>query len=123
MRYIAKDELPNIPNIGDVMACRYYHSFAYPDGIDALGDCGSEDADGKHWDIFHIHTETKDAYYGTPMLGMGLANCMILKVDTRPFLESELHHAVGMFGSHTRKMSKAWTVNITPIVSRWDNSE
>lgn len=88
IKYINKEDEVHIRNHGDVLACRYYHKM-YPNGVDAIGDCGSDNVAGKNWDIFHIHYETKDAYYGIPMLGMGLCDCMILKSDTRPFTEGE----------------------------------
>lgn len=107
-----------IKNSGDILACRYYHSFAYPDGVDAIGDCGAKKVDGKNWDVFHVHYETEDAYYGVPMLGFGLIDCMILKSDTRPFLENELEYNVGMFGSHTFKFINGQKVKIKPIKNK-----
>lgn len=88
IKYINKEDKEYIQNYGDVLACRYYHKI-HPSGVDAIGDCGSDPADGKNWDIFHVHYETKDSYYGIPMLGMGLCDCMILKSDTRLFSEVE----------------------------------
>ena len=107
-----------IKNIGDILACKYYHSFAYPNGINAIGDCGSEKVDSKSWDIFHVHYETEDAYYGVPMLGMGLMDCMILKSDTRPFLSNELEHNIGLFGIHTDTFRRGYNIKIEPVVDK-----
>jgi len=118
MEYIRKEEVESIENNGDVLACRYFHQL-YPNGVDAIGDCGSEKVGGKQWDVFHIHYETKDAYYGIPMLGMGLYNCMILKSDTRHFLKNELGYKVGMYGSHTSKYISSCEITIEPIVNKY----
>lgn len=117
MQYIKRKETSFIENKGDVLACKYYH-IIHADGIDAIGDCGAEEIDGKQWDVFHVQYETKDAYYGTPMLGLCLVECMILKSDTRPFLETELQYNVGMCGSHTGKHIASWNVNIVPIKNK-----
>lgn len=119
MKYIDKEKSNYVENNGDILACKYYHSFAYPNGIEAIGDCGSKKVNNKNWDVFHIHYETKDAYYGVPMLGMGLINCMILKTDTRPFLEDEFNYNIGMFGSHTKKFIKKYNIHINPIVNKF----
>lgn len=118
MKYINKKDIDYIENNGDVLACKYYHGFAYPNGIKAIGDCEAEKIDNKNWDVFHIYYETKDAYYGVPMLGMGLIDCMILKTDVRPFLEGEFNYKVGMFGSHTGKLSNKYNIKIEPIVNK-----
>lgn len=88
IEYVNKEDKEYVQNYGDVLACKYYH-IMYPNGIESIGDCESEAVDGKNWDVFHIHYETKDSYYGIPMLGMCLCDCMILKSDTRPFSEGE----------------------------------
>lgn len=118
MRYINKEDSNYIKNNGDILACKYYHEFIYPDGVDAIGDCGSKDVDNKKWDVFHIQYETKDAYYGVPMLGIGLIDCMILKTDTRPFLEDEFNYKVGMFGSYTGKLNDRYNIQIEPVVNK-----
>jgi hypothetical protein len=119
MKYIKKEETKFVENQGDILACRYFHSFAYPNGDNSIGDCGTINVDGKKWDIFHVHYETKDAYYGIPMLGFGLIDCMILKSDTRPFLSKELkNYKLGMFGSHTRKYVRSWNIDISPIINK-----
>ena len=119
MQYIKKEDTEYIKNDGDVLACKYYHGFAYPNGTEAIGDCGSEKVKDKDWDVFHVHYETKEAYYGTPMLGMGLMDCMILKTDTRPFLSEELNYNVGMFGSHTGKFINRHNIKINPVVNKF----
>ena len=119
MKYVNKEDIDYIENNGDVLACRYYHKFIYADGVDAIGDCCSKKIDNKDWDVFHVHYETKDAYYGIPMLGMGLVDCMILKTDTRPFLKSEFNYKVGMVGSDTGKISSQYSIQIEPIINEF----
>lgn len=118
MEYINKEEKDYIKNNGDILACKYYHKFIYPNGTEAIGDCDSKKVDNKNWDVFHIEYETKDAYYGRPMLGLGLEECMILKTDTRPFLEGEFNYKVGLFGSHTGKSINKYDIEIEPIVNK-----
>ena len=119
MEYVKKEKVDYVKNNGDVLACKYYHGFAYPNGKEAIGDCGSKQIDNKNWDVFHVHYETKDAYYGVPMLGMGLMDCMILKEDTRPFLEDEFDYSLGMFGSSTGKFVKEYNIEIKPIINKF----
>ena len=121
MRYINRKNTDYIENKGDILACKYYHGFGYPNGTEAIGDCGSKEIDNRNWDVFHVHYETKDSYYGVPMLGMGLMDCMILKTDTRPFLEDEFNYRVGMYGSHTGKLSSSGKCDIViePIVNKF----
>ncbi|APF21651.1 hypothetical protein [Clostridium butyricum] len=51
MKYIDKEKSNYIENNGDILACKYYHSFAYPNGIESIGDCGSEKVNNKNWDV------------------------------------------------------------------------
>ena len=118
MKYIRKEEVEYIKNHGDVLACRFFHPL-YPNGKKAYGDCGAVRVNGKDWDIFHVHYETKDAYYGIPMLGLGLVDCMILKSDTRPFLPKELkRHRLGMSGIFSEEYTEIWDIDIKPIVNK-----
>lgn len=119
MRYINIKEREYVKNNGDILACKYYHNM-FKEGLEAIGDCGAEEVDSKYWDIFHISYETEDAYYGIPMLGIGLVNCMILKKDTRPFLPSEISHTydINMYGSNTCKFIKGYNLQIEPIVNK-----
>lgn len=118
MKYIYKKETYYIENHGDILTCKYYYP-VYPDGKESYGHCGSEKVDNKNWDVFHVHYETKDAYYGIPMLGLGLMDCMVLKTDTRPFTDNELDYHVGMFGSHSRKCIQRYNIEIEPIVNKF----
>lgn len=118
MKYISKEDVVCLENKGDILACKYYHKFLHPYGVEAIGDCNSENVDDKKWDVFHIQFETKDAYYGSPMLGMGLMDCMIIKEDTRGFLESELNYNLGMIGSHYGTELKKFNIRIEPIVNK-----
>lgn len=123
-KYVDKEISYYEENQGDVLACRYYHSFVAPDGIDAIGDCGTKKIDNKDWDIFHIQYETEDAYYGTPMLGIGLINCMILKKDTRKFLQEELtDYNVELVGSNTGKFVRNFNIKIEPIVDKYNKEK
>lgn len=117
MKYIKIEDTKHIKNHGDILACKYYHNM-YPNGSYAIGDCESNKVNGKEWDIFHVHYETEDAYYGIPMLGMGLMNCMIMKSDTRGFLEDELEYSVDMYGSHSSKFARGWNIEIDPVVNK-----
>ncbi len=119
--YIDIKETNGVENKGDVLACKYYHTL-FPNGIKAISNDGVEDIDNKDWEIFHINYETDDCYYGIPMEGLGLCNCMIYKSDTRPFTKQELEKlqniTLGMFGSLTGNDSgMSWKVNIEPIVN------
>ena len=117
LRYIKRDDSA-IQNSGDVLACRYYHTIR-PEGWDAIGDCGALEIDGKDWDVFHVRYETKDAYYGIPMLGMGLMDCMILKKDTRPFTKDDkLSYSLGICGILSDNPSHKYDVEIEPIVDK-----
>ena len=118
MIYINRKDIKHVENKGDILVCKYYHKFAYPNGTNAIGDCGSEKVDSKSWDIFHVHYESEIAYYGTPMLGIGLIECMILKSDTRPFLSNELEHNVGLFGIHTDTFRRGYNIKIEPVVDK-----
>lgn len=112
-RYIPKESKVYIENFGDVLTCYYYHA-QYPNGIKAIGDCGAKRIDNKDWDIFHIHYETEDAYYGIPMLGIGLIDCMILKSDTRLFLSEEIHQ-YNLLTSNGK-----YRINIKQIEDKWE---
>ena len=118
MKYIKKEDTNYVKNDGDILACRYYHKFVYPNGTDAIGDCGAKKINNKNWDVFYINYETKDAYYGVPMLGLGLMDCMILKTDTRSFLKNEFNYKVGIVGSYTGKLSNKYNIEIKPIINK-----
>lgn len=118
MRYINKEDTGYIENKGDILACKYYHGFMYPEGTEAVGDCGTEKVNNKDWDVFHVNYETKEAYYGVPMLGIGLMDCMILKTDTRTFLDDELNYNLSMSGSFTGKIINKYNVQIEPIINK-----
>ena len=108
-----------IENKGQVLTSKYYHNI-FPEGVDSITNSKIKKVEGKDWEIFNVSYETKDAYYGMPMEGLGLMNCMILKKDTRSFLEEELtalnDMVIGMYGSHTGKdTGRRWNVVINPI--------
>lgn len=94
-----------VENNGKVVCCKYSHKM-FPEGLDIIhhGEVLKRVND-KEWEIFNVHYETPDAYYGMPLLGLGLADCFIKKEDTRHFLPEELEAlnnlTIGIFGSHT----------------------
>ena len=89
MKYRKLEEGKYIKNTGDILACKYYH-LLFPDGNEAIGSPGIKEIDNKEWEIFWVSKETENAYYGSPAEGLGLADCMILKTDTRAFLPEEI---------------------------------
>lgn len=111
-KYVPKESKVYIENFGDILTSYYYH-IQYPNGIKAIGDCDAKRIDNKDWDIFHIHYETEDAYYGMPMLGIGLMDCMILKSDTRPFLPEEIRQ-YNLITSNGK-----YEINIRQIENKW----
>ena len=119
MIYIPLQKTEAIENHGQILACNYSHT-VFPNGIAAISNSGIEPINGRDWEIFNVTHETKDAYYGMPMEGMGLMNCRILKSDTRPFTENELAvlsgKTIGIYGSHTDKFSgQSYAISINPI--------
>lgn len=122
MKYRRLEEQKYIDNKGDVLACKAYH-LMFPEGRDSICNNGIKEIDNKQWEIFWIHYETEDAYYGTPAEGLGLMNCMILKKDTREFLKEEIeilekqcYSLEGMFSTEIRQVQK---IKIEPIKSKW----
>lgn len=113
-----------IENKGDVLACKAYH-LMFPEGRESICNTGIKEVDGKHWEIFWVSKETEKAYYGMPLEGLGLIDCMILKEDTREFLPEEIetlekqcYSLESMFTEETRQVQK---IKIEPIKSKWKN--
>lgn len=108
-----------VSNSGDILASVYYHkSFRDGEAVEAICNDGIEEIDGKQWEIFFVHKETKDAFYGVPLEGLGLMDCMIMKSDTRPFTEKELKkwakRTGHMVGSHSGKVSYSFDMSVEP---------
>lgn len=108
-----------IENKGDVLACRAYH-LMFTEGRESICLDGIKEIDNKQWEIFWINKETKDAYYGTPAIGLGLVDCMILKEDTREFLPEEIKSLEKRYYSLGERTQK---IKIEPIKSKWEKEE
>lgn len=108
-----------------VVACSQYSHILYPEGVEAIHHGkGIEKIDGKAWEIFNVYHKTEDAYYGMPVLGLGLLNCFIRKEDTRKLSDKELEmlgsQTIGIFGSHTGKDSgQRYSVNSVEVVPKF----
>ena len=94
---------------GCVLTKRYFHKC---DGeIEAIPNSHIEG----EYEIIQVYKETDDAYYGMPLEGMGLADCMCLKEDCRPFTKKEQKywgrsHVFGMYGSNSGNLSYTYEV-------------
>ena len=123
MKYKKLEECNYIENKGDILACKYYH-LLFPDGNEAIGSPGIKEIDNKGWEIFWVSKETENAYYGSPAEGLGLADCMILKTDTRAFLPEEIEelekHTYGLTGLLNEEVKYTYPVKINPIVEKWN---
>lgn len=117
MRY--KKPESYIENKGDVLASKAYH-IMFPEGRESICIDGIKEINNKQWEIFWIHKETKDAYYGTPAIGLGLMDCMILKKDTREFLPEEIESLEKRYYSLGKRTQK---IKIEPIKSKWGKGE
>lgn len=112
---IYKEPKNYIENKGDILACKSYHKM-FPKGIESICNEGIKEIDNKQWEIFWIHKETKDAYYGTPAEGFGLIDCMILKKDTREFLPEEIDSLEKRYYELAGMTQK---IKIEPIKPKW----
>lgn len=121
-KYKKLEEQDYIENEGDVLASYSYH-IMFPEGRDSICNNGIEEVYGKQWEVFYVHYETKDAYYGSPMEGLGLVNVMILKKDTRRFLPEEIEKLergkLGLESAMTGELRHVWNIKINPVVSKW----
>ena len=59
MKYINKESVEFVKNYGDVLAGKYYHGFTYPDGVNAIGDCGQKVSTEKNGIYFIFTTKPK----------------------------------------------------------------
>lgn len=126
MKYVKPENVNYIINKGDILACKYYH-ILYPEGSNCIGGTSIEKVDNKKWEIFWVYKETENAYYGSRAEGLGLYDCMILKSDTRPFLEKELEKlnqsVYSLEGAFSGKVSHQSIVKIKPIINQWGKVE
>lgn len=88
MKYKKLEEQNYITNEGDVLASYSYH-IAFPEGRNSICNNGIEEVNGKQWEVFYVNYETKDAYYGSPMEGLGLVKVMILKKTLDNFYQKK----------------------------------
>lgn len=121
-----EDNTGIINNNGVVLACRYFHKL-FPNGLNSISpNTVIKNVKNKEWEVFYVEHETKDAYYGKPMLGLGLMNCFILKKDTRKMSASEFGYVngrtFGVYGSHTdRDTGIRYKVDVKEVVSKWNH--
>ncbi len=98
---------------GYVLCSKYYHK------IGEFNAIRNNDIEGD-WEIMKIDKETKEAFYGMPVEGLGLVNCMILKEDCRAFKEQELNawqnRIMGIFGSHSDKLSYCYKIEVKDLL-------
>ena len=125
MRYINLEDNDIITdNDGVVLCCKYYHKL-FPEGLDSISPSDAiKNVNNKQWEVFYVEHETKDAYYGKPILGLGLIDCLILKKDTRKMSTSEFDYVngrtIGIYGSHTDKdTGRRYKVDVKETVSKW----
>lgn len=121
---ILEEDIDAIENEGAILCTRYTHNI-YPDGINAIhhGDTIKR-VDKKDWELFKVYRETKDGYYGMPVLGLGLVDCFILKTDSRKLSPEELvatnGQPVGLYGSHSGYFSGlSYDVSIENVVDKY----
>lgn len=73
------------------------------------------------YEIFRVDKETDDCYYGMPLEGLGLFDCMLPKEFCRPFEEDELkfwqNKKMGMYGSHSGDLSYTYKISINDIMT------
>lgn len=101
-------------NAGYVLAKHVTHKTG---SVPILGNTGIEEVDGCKWELFKVYFEANDRYYGMPMEGLGLFDCMIMKSDTRQFTETEAEKfskpkQMVMIGSHSGNESYRFTLDI-----------
>ena len=116
MRY--KKPESYIENKGDVLASKAYH-IMFPEGRESIGIDGIKEINNKQWEIFWIHKETKDAYYGTPAIGLGLMDCMILKKDSRNRIFRK--EVLFIRKKSTKNKNRTYKVKMEHGGIRWEN--
>lgn len=95
---------------GFVLCTKYVHM-----SVGELEAIPNHDIEGDY-EIMVVDKETEKYFYGMPFEGMGLVDCMIDKKDCRPFTEKELEAykfvRMGMYGSHSGKLSYTYNASI-----------
>ena len=115
-----------VENNGHILTSYYYHT-VYPEGKETVSNKYIKRINNKEWEIFTVYRENKQAYYGIPLEGFGLLDCMILKENTRPFTKQELKNLtevnIGMFGSYSGKLNCTYKIKITPCISKFTEEQ
>lgn len=100
---------------GYVLCSKYSHK------IGAWKVIPNENIKG-NYEIFIVDKETEDCYYGMPLEGLGLINCMLPKKYCRPFDDEELQawskRRMGIYGSHSGNLSYTFEVEIKDIMRK-----
>lgn len=95
---------------GYVLCTKYVHAF-----VGELEAIANKHIEG-NYEIMVVDKETDKYFYGMPFEGMGLVDCMIDKKDCRPFTQKELEAykfvRMGMYGSHSGKLSYTFETSI-----------
>ena len=103
---------------GYVLCSKYSHKLGNFKAI------ANSDIEGD-WEIMRVSKETNEAFYGMPVEGLGLVDCMILKKDCRAFKEQELkawrERKMGMFGSHSGKLSYCYKIEVKDLLGGESN--
>ena len=99
---------------GYVLCKQYTHSFMGT--MEAIPNRGIKDG----YEKLHVDKETDKYFYGMPVEGMGLVDCMILKSDCRPFTDEELEAwkkvKMGMYGSHSGKLDYTYDISVNDLM-------
>ena len=101
-----------------MLCTKYTHSFMGE--LEAIPNKGIEG----NYEIIRVDKETSTCFYGMPLEGMGLVDCMIKKSDCRPFTEKELKfwklRTMGMYGSSSGKLSYTFEVSVNDLLASRD---
>jgi len=126
MQYKRLEECTDAVKNDGVVLCTQYAHLLFPEGEDAIHHNDNiKHIDGKNWELFNVYHETKDGYYGMPVLGFGLLNCFIRKEDSRKLLPEELEAVnkttIGLYGSHTGKYSgRSHKLDVKNVVDKYE---
>lgn len=99
---------------GYVLCSKYSHKIGNFEAIPNKNIAGN-------FEIMRVSKETDDCFYGMPVEGFGLIDCMILKKDCRAFKEEELkawqNATIGIYGSHSDKLSYCYKVEVKDLMA------
>lgn len=112
MRYVEPKNYKEVK--GYVLCSRFTHkAFGTQKAISNSGIEGD-------YEIIAVNKETEEAFYGTPLEGLGLIDCMVLKTDCRPFTDEELEYwsekSIGIYGSNTGRLSYTYKINVNDLL-------